>query len=109
LEADWKRGISTVLATEGKGRQNPTKRWQTKCPMRGGDCGDYDYDDHYGIKHSGLPQKQPSNPGHSQTDSTFRSPVRAMISATIRVSWFCAGTCLAVVSSATGPTECIKY
>jgi len=50
--------------TEGKDRQNPTKRWQTKSSIRGGDCGDYDYDDHYDIKHNGRLQQQPTNPGH---------------------------------------------
>ena len=61
LEADWKRDISTGLATEGKDRENPKKRWQTKSSIRGGDCGDYDNDDHY---HTGRLQQQPTNPGH---------------------------------------------
>jgi len=98
--------ISTGLATEGKVRENLTRRWQTKSSIRGGD---YDYDDHYDIKHTGRLQQQPTNPGHSQSEITFCSPVRARISARIRVLWFCACTGLAVVSSATGPTECIKY
>jgi len=62
LEADWKRGIGTVLATEGKGRQNPTIRWQTNFPIRGGDCGDYD--DLYNIKHTGSLQQKTKDPGH---------------------------------------------
>jgi len=77
--------------------------------MRGSDCGDYDCDDHYHIKHTWQLQQQPTNSGHSQTEITFCSAVRARISARIRVFWFCAGTGLAVVSSATGPTECLKY
>ena len=64
LEVDWKRDISTGLATKGKGRENPTKRRQTKSSTPGGDCGDYDYDEHYNIKHSGRLQQQPKNPGH---------------------------------------------
>jgi len=39
-------------------------RWQTKCPIRGGDCGDNVYDDHYNIKHTGSLQQQPKDPGH---------------------------------------------
>ena len=82
-----------------------------KSRIRGGDSGDYDYnyDDYYDIKHTGRLKQYPTNPGHSQTDITFYSPVRARISDRIRVPWFCAGTVLAVVSSATGPTECLKY
>lgn len=72
-----------------------------------GDCGDYDYDYHYHIKYTGRLQQQPTNPGHLQTDITLCSPVRARISATVRVMWFCAGTGLAAVSSATGPAECL--
>jgi len=60
----WKRNISTGLTTEGKGRENLTRRWQTKGSIRGGDCGDYDYDNHYDIKHTGRLQQQPTNPGH---------------------------------------------
>ena len=59
---DWKRDISTGLATEAKVRENPTKGWQTKSSIRGGDCGDYDYDDHCDIKHAGQLQQQPTNP-----------------------------------------------
>ena len=57
--SDLKGYISTGLAAEGKGRQNPTKRWETKSSIRGGD-----YDDHYNIKHTGQLQQQPMNPGH---------------------------------------------
>jgi hypothetical protein len=31
---------------------------------RGGDFGDYDYDDHYEIKHTRQLQQQPTNPDH---------------------------------------------
>jgi len=111
LEIVRKWNISTGLETEGKSREDLTENWQTKSRIRGGDSGDYDYnyDDYYDIKHTGRLQQYPTNPGHSQTDITFYSPVRARISDRIRVPWFCAGTVLAVVSSATGPTECLKY
>jgi len=60
----WKRDISIGLATEGKVRENPTGRWQTESSIRGGDCGDYDYDDHYDMQHTGRLKQQPTNPGH---------------------------------------------
>ena len=94
------KGLSLLVQqTEMKDSQNLTKSWQTKSSIRGGDYGVYDYDDHYDIKHTGRLQQQLTNPGHQQTDITFCSPVRVRILA----------TGLAVISSATGPTEYLKY
>jgi len=93
LEVDWKRDISTGLATDGKGRDNLTKRRQRARSV-------------VEIMIMMIITTLITLAGYS---NSLCSPVRARISATIRVPWFCEGTGLAVVSSATGPTEWLKY
>ena len=39
---------------------------RTKNSIRGGDCDDYVYDDHYDIQHTGQLQQQTTNSGHSK-------------------------------------------
>jgi len=105
-------GISVLVCKQKeKAEKNLTKRRQKKISVPGEVCGDYDYDcdDHYDIKHNGRLQQKPTNQNHSQIDITFCRPVRARVSARIRVLWFCTGTGLAVASSATGTTEYLKY
>jgi len=65
LETLSENGISVLVCKQKeKSDKNPTKRWQTKSSIRGGVCGDYDYNYQYGIKHNGRLQRQPTNPGH---------------------------------------------
>jgi hypothetical protein len=47
-----------------KGIRKLSKIWQKKSSIRGSDHGDYDYDDHYDIKHTDRLQLQPTDPGH---------------------------------------------
>jgi len=55
--------IITGLANRSE-RQSESHKELAKSSIRSGDCGDYDYDDHYDIKHTGRLQQQPTNPGH---------------------------------------------
>jgi hypothetical protein len=95
-EAICENGIS-VLVYQQKGkadRISQTVGRQKSCSTRGDNCGYYDYGDHYDIKHICQLQKQVKNPGHSQTDITFCTPVRARILARIRTS---VNTCAVVL------------
>ena len=53
-----------------------THKDMAKSTIRGGDCGDYDYNDLYDIKHTGQLQQYLTNPGHSKL--TSRSAVQFM-------------------------------
>jgi hypothetical protein len=72
---------------ERKTYRKMTERWETESCIGGGDCGDYDYGDHYDIKHT----SSFGNSIRTQATSKLTSPSPVQFVQGYRLKYVCRG------------------